>query len=98
MQGVNAAAVHKGFGDAGVKDSDILIFSELIHAKSLFLTANADTLFRRRHRPEQGADDARNAARYARHDRRFLMALGHRFRLPGPDRGLGGKYLLLSRG
>src|SRR6476469_7488742 len=45
MQGVNAEAIKKGFADIGVKDNEILIFSELMDAKSLFLTANADTVY-----------------------------------------------------
>ena len=45
MQGVNSAAIHKGFLDASVKNNEILIFSELMDAKSLFLTANADTVY-----------------------------------------------------
>ncbi|MCE2968876.1 MAG: hypothetical protein LW847_01370, partial [Burkholderiales bacterium] len=38
MQGVNAAALRKGFLDIGVKDNEILVFSRLMDAKSLFLT------------------------------------------------------------
>lgn len=45
MQGVNAAAIRKGFLDIGVKDNEILVFSRLMDAKSLFLTANADTVY-----------------------------------------------------
>src|SRR4029077_14034181 len=45
MQGVNAEAIKKGFADIGVKDNEILVFSELMDAKSLFLTANADTVY-----------------------------------------------------
>ena len=45
MQGVNAAAIRKGFLDIGVKDNEVLVFSELMDAKSLFLTANADTVY-----------------------------------------------------
>ena len=45
MQGVNAQAIYKGFADIGVKDNEILIFSTLMDAKSLFLTANADTVY-----------------------------------------------------
>jgi hypothetical protein len=44
-QGVNMAAIRKSFLDIGVKDNEILIFSELMDAKSLFLTANADTVY-----------------------------------------------------
>ena len=45
LQGVNMAAIHKGFLDAGVKDNEILVFSKLMDANSLFLTANADTVY-----------------------------------------------------
>ena len=45
MQGVNAAAIRKGFLDIGVKDNEVLVFSKLMDAKSLFLTANADTVY-----------------------------------------------------
>ena len=45
MQGVSVAAIQKGFLDLGVKDNQVLIFSELMDAKSLFLTANADTVY-----------------------------------------------------
>jgi hypothetical protein len=45
MQGVSLVAAHRGFLDAGVKDNEILIFSDLMDAKSLFLTANADTVY-----------------------------------------------------
>ena len=36
--------IRKGFRNAGVKDNDILIFSGLMDAHSLFPTANADTI------------------------------------------------------
>jgi hypothetical protein len=45
MQGVNAAAIRKGLMDIGVKDNEIVVFSRLMDAKSLFLTANADTVY-----------------------------------------------------
>lgn len=41
-QGVNMAAAHKGLLDIGVKDNEVLVFSSLMDANSLFLTANAD--------------------------------------------------------
>jgi hypothetical protein len=43
MQGVSLVAARRGALEAGVKDNEILIFSELMDAKSLFLTANVDT-------------------------------------------------------
>lgn len=45
MHGVSVAAVRKGFLDIGVKDNEVLVFSKLMDAKSLFLTANADTVY-----------------------------------------------------
>jgi hypothetical protein len=45
MQGVSLVAARRGALDAGVKDNEIIIFSELMDAKSLFLTANADTVY-----------------------------------------------------
>ena len=45
MQGVNAEAIRKGVLDIGVKDNEIIVFSTLMDAKSLFLTANADTVY-----------------------------------------------------
>src|SRR2546430_12424572 len=44
-QGASVAALFKGFNDAGVPDNTALIWSELMDAKSLFLTANADTIY-----------------------------------------------------
>ena len=45
FQGVSIAGLHKGFQSVGVKDNEVLIFSDLMDAKSLFLTANADTIY-----------------------------------------------------
>ena len=44
-QGASVAAIFKGLEDAGVPNNTVLIFSELMDAKSLFLTANADTVY-----------------------------------------------------
>ena len=44
MQGVNIKAIHKGLLSVGVKDNEVIVFSELMDAKSLFLTATADTV------------------------------------------------------
>src|SRR6187455_1326732 len=37
-QAMNMAAFRKGFLDVGVKDNEVLVFSTLMDAKSLFLT------------------------------------------------------------
>ncbi len=43
--GASAYAIRKGFISAGAEDNSIIIFPELMDAKSLFLTANADTVY-----------------------------------------------------
>ena len=43
--GASTYAIHKGFHEAGAEDNEILIFSELMGSESLFLTANADTVY-----------------------------------------------------
>jgi hypothetical protein len=45
FQGVNMAAIREANATIGVKDNEIIVFSQLMDAKSLFLTANADTVY-----------------------------------------------------
>ena len=45
LQGVSIEAIRQGLHSAGVKDNEVIVFSELMDAKSLFLTANADTVY-----------------------------------------------------
>src|SRR5262249_48463565 len=96
MQGVNAAAIRKGFLDIGVKDNEILVFSKLMDAKSLFLTANADTVY------FVGVIDLTKGPMVLETPPDALGVLDDfwwrwviDFGAPGPDRGMGGKYLLL---
>ena len=44
-QGASVASIFKGSQDAGVPNNTPLIFSGLMDAKSLFLTANADVIY-----------------------------------------------------
>ena len=95
-QGVNMAAIHKGFLGIGVKDNELLIFSKLMDASSLFLTANADTVY------FVGAVDLSNGPMVLETPPKALGTLDDfwwrwviDFGAPGPDRGEGGKYLLL---
>jgi len=43
--GASALALERGFQSIGANDNDVVIFPELMDAKSLFLTANADTVY-----------------------------------------------------
>jgi hypothetical protein len=92
MQGVSVVAIRRGFLDAGVKDNEILIFSELMDAKSLFLTANADTVY------FVGFIDVSKGPIVFEVPPKVLGTLDDMwfrwvtdFGLPGPDRGTGGK-------
>src|SRR5208337_4986779 len=45
FRGASLVAGRKGFISAGAEDNSIIIFSELMDSKSLFLTGNADTVY-----------------------------------------------------
>jgi len=45
LPAVSQWAIRRGFQSVGVADNDVLIFSELMDCRSLFLTANADTVY-----------------------------------------------------
>jgi hypothetical protein len=99
FQGVSIQAARKGLQSVGVKDSEVIVFSELMDAKSLFLTANADTIY------VIGVLDLTKGPMVLEVPPKFLGTIDdHWFRwvidlgLPGPDRGEGGKYLVLPPG
>lgn len=96
MRGVSIHALRKGMQDIGVKEKEVLVFSQLMDAKSLFLTANADTIY------VMGYFDLSKGPVVLETPPRFLGAVQDAwFRwvvdlgLPGPDRGEGGKYLIV---
>ncbi len=83
--GASTYAIRKGFHNAGVEDNQILIFSELMGSESVFLTANADTVY------FLGIVDlmsgpmvVETAAAGARGDRRHVVGVDHRLRPVGP--------------
>jgi hypothetical protein len=99
LRGISIYAARQGMREAGVADNDVLIFSGLMDASSLFLTANADTVYFISNLdltkgplvvetpPETlGIFD----------DLWFRWVID--FGMPGPDRGEGGKYLLVPPG
>ena len=97
--GASAYAIRKGFMDIGAEDNTVVIFPELMDAKSLFLTANADTVYYLAivdltkgpivvEQPPKGLGTI--------NDMWFGWIIDIGF--PGPDRGEGGKYLLLPPG
>ena len=99
MQGANFEAIRRGFQAAGVQDNQILVFSKLMDAKSLFLTANADTVY------FVGVLDLSQGPLVLETPPNALGTVDDAwwrwvvdFGVPGPDRGEGGKYLILPPG
>jgi hypothetical protein len=92
LDGVSIASLRKGLQSAGVKDNGVIVFSDLMDSKSLFLTANADTVY------AIGVLDLTKGPMVLEVPPRFLGAVDDQwFRwvidigLPGPDRGEGGE-------
>jgi hypothetical protein len=99
MRGVSIHAARKGLQSVGVKDNEVIVFSKLMDAKSLFLTANADTVY------TMGVLDLTKGPMVLEVAPRFLGTIDdYWFRWvidigpPGPDRGEGGKYLIVPPG
>ncbi|OQK18503.1 hypothetical protein AU255_12025 [Methyloprofundus sedimenti] len=98
-QGASVASLFKGFHAAGVSDNTAIVWSELMDSKSLFLTANADTVYF-----WVNVDLSKGPivvetppmALGVMDDSWFRWVTD--FGLPGPDRGEGGKYLLVPPG
>src|SRR5829696_9082487 len=99
LQGVSIHAIRKGLQSAGVKDNEAIIYSELMDAKPLWLTTNADTIYL------VGALDLTKGPMVLETAPGFLGAIQDSWfgwivdlGLPGPDRGEGGKYLVVPPG
>jgi hypothetical protein len=99
FRGASAYAIRKGFLSIGAEDNTVVLFPELMDAKSLFLTANADTVYYLAvvdltkgpmvvEQPPKGLGTI--------NDMWFSWIIDIGF--PGPDRGEGGKYLLVPPG
>jgi len=97
--GASAYAIRQGLLSIGAEDNSVTIYPELMDAKSLFLTANADTVYYFSivdltkgpmvvEQPPKGLGTI--------NDMWFGWIIDIGF--PGPDRGEGGKYLLLPPG
>ena len=99
FRGASAFAIAKGFKDIGAEYNTCVIFPELMDAKSLFLTANADTVYYMAvldltkgpmvvEQPPRGLGTV--------NDMWFSWIIDVGF--PGPDRGEGGRYLIVPPG
>ena len=99
IQGVSSYALRDGFQKAGVADGDVLIFSELMDSRSLFLTGNADTVYFWTFLDlSQGPLVLETPAdTLGLLDDMWFRWISD-FGLPGADRGRGGTYLLVGPG
>jgi hypothetical protein len=99
ISGVSVYAIRKGFLDAGVKDGDVLIWSGLMDSRSLFLTANCDTVyFWSFHDLSQGPLVIETPSETLGLFNDIWFRWISDFGLPGADRGAGGTYLLVGPG
>ena len=96
FSGASAYAIRKGFHSIGAEDNTVVIFSELMDSNSLFLTANADTIYK------LAVLDLTKGPLVVEVPPKALGTLNDMWfgwiidiGVPGPDRGQGGKYLIL---
>jgi hypothetical protein len=94
--GASAYAIREGFHSIGAEDNSIVVFSELMDANSLFLTANADTIY------TVGVLDLTKGPFVVEVPPKALGTINDMWfgwvidiGFPGPDRGEGGRYLFL---
>jgi hypothetical protein len=99
FQGVSVEAIRQGLEAAGVKDNELVLFSKLMDSSSIFLTANADTIY------YFGFINLSNGPMVLETPPGALGTIDDMwfrwvtdFGRPGPDRGEGGKYLLVGPG
>ena len=95
-QGASVASIFKGSEEAGIPNNTVVIFSELMDAKSLFITANADTIYFFVNLDVTKGPmvvETPPLALGVVDDMWFNWITD--FGLPGPDRGEGGKYLFV---
>jgi len=99
FSGASAYAIRQGFQSIGAEDNSVVIFSDLMDSNSLFLTANADTIYSVAILDLTKGPlvvDVPPMALGTLNDMWFGWIIDIGF--PGPDRGEGGKYLIVPPG
>ena len=97
FRGASALGLVKGFQALGAGSGDIVIFEELMDSSSLFLTGNADTVYYLGYIDLSDGPvviDQPTDGLGAINDMWFQWVID--IGKPGPDRGLGGKYLIVG--
>ena len=99
FSGASAYALRQGFQSIGAEDNSVILFSELMDSNSLFLTPNADTVY------SLAIVDLSKGPMVIEVPPRALGTLNDMWfgwiidiGGPGPDRGEGGRYLILPPG
>jgi len=99
FRGASAYAMGKGFQSIGAEDNTFIIFSELLDSQALFLTGNTDTVY------VLGIINLSDGPMVLEQAPNGLGTLNDMWfswiidvGRPGPDRGEGGKYLLVPPG
>ena len=92
-------AIRKGFHAVGIKDNEVVYWPVLLDAKTLMLTPNADTVY------VMAFLDLTKGPMVLEVPPRVLGAIDDYWQrwvidtgVPGPDRGEGGKYLIVPPG
>ncbi len=99
VQGVSTYALREGFRNAGIADGDVVICSGLMDSRSLFLTANADTVYfwtflDLSQGPLVVETPSDTLGIFDDMWFRWISDFG----LPGADHGQGGRYLIVPPG
>ncbi|MGH3644958.1 MAG: DUF1254 domain-containing protein [Mycobacterium sp.] len=99
LPAVSQWAIRQGYADAGIHDHDVLLFSGLMDSASLFLTANADTVY---FWTFLDLTDGPVAVQFPPEVLGVADDMWWRwitdFGIPGPDRGHGGTYVFVGPG
>jgi hypothetical protein len=97
--GASAYAIREGFLSIGANDNSVVLYSELMDSNSLFLTPNADTVY------YMAIVDLTNGPMVIEQPPKGLGTINDMWfqwiidiGFPGPDRGEGGRYLLVPPG
>jgi hypothetical protein len=99
FQGASTYALSEGFKSIGAEDNDCVIFSNLMDSKSLFLTANADGIYfisivNLENGPMVIEVPSKTLGTFDDMWFNWIIDAGK----PGPDRGQGGKYVIVPPG
>ena len=99
FRGASALGIEQGFKSIGAEDNSVVLFPELMDSHSLFLTANADTVY------YLSVIDLSNGPMVLEQPPKSVGTINDMWfswiidiGFPGPDRGRGGSYLLVPPG